>query len=757
VIAVGIGTTLARVAAWRRWGVVVTILCVVLALVICSGLVAPVEAFLGWLPSPQSVGAAGAGVVTAWKDLVTILAPVGDTGAVLTVPLVLGLVGSVVSVTIAERSSRPTLAAVVPVVVLIGSILLGTRSTLTAVPVGLAVALQSMLWASKRSGRLHAERPFSTAILLVAAGVAGTLAAVPWQDGDQRTVIRDHVTPPPDVHDYPSPLAGFRSYLKDLPDSTVLTVEGMGEGDLVRVAAMDSYDGTAFTVAPGAEAGTGEFQRIGAAVDQSLQGTQDFRFTIGEYSDVWVPVTGELADIAFTSDRSTALSRSLYVNPTAGVGIVEVGLRAGDSYRLTAAPVERPDLTSLAAAPVADVSLPPITIPDSLAIRAGELTVDASTTLARIQAVESGLRQGYFSHGLEGDTPSLAGHGSARLDAMLTGEAMIGDEEQYSALMALMLRSMQIPARVVLGFEVPADGEAVQVTGDNVTAWVEVPFEQYGWVPFFPTPDEDRVWQQQNNEPQDSPQPQVLQPPPPVLEPPEAPPADRQDVEVAEDPEEDAGETSIVWVVLALSGGGLLLLLLIPVIIILAMKAARRRRRRTEGTTTERAAGSWSELVDVSRDLGAEVPAGATRSVATAAIAGSLGDLPEELTEVADRVARERSAAGETAGAGSPGGSDTDDDPFSATTTKERRTLRRAERALIDVSSADLAALAARADLEAFALREPSDRDVEKLWSSTADSIAEIRRAAGRRRWIRARLSTRSLRKRARKKRRRDR
>ena len=39
---------------------------------------------------------------------------------------------------------------------------------------------------------------------------------------------------------------------------------------------------------------------------------------------------------------------------------------------------------------------------------------------------------------------------------MLTDTAMVGDQEQYAALMALMVRSIGLPARVVVGFVPPA-------------------------------------------------------------------------------------------------------------------------------------------------------------------------------------------------------------------------------------------------------------------------------------------------------------
>jgi transglutaminase-like putative cysteine protease len=62
--------------------------------------------------------------------------------------------------------------------------------------------------------------------------------------------------------------------------------------------------------------------------------------------------------------------------------------------------------------------------------------------------------------------------------------------QQFASAMAVMLRSLGIPARVAMGYG------AGHLVGDNtwgvmttdLHAWVEVPFEGYGWLPFEPTP-----------------------------------------------------------------------------------------------------------------------------------------------------------------------------------------------------------------------------------------------------------------------------
>jgi len=64
--------------------------------------------------------------------------------------------------------------------------------------------------------------------------------------------------------------------------------------------------------------------------------------------------------------------------------------------------------------------------------------------------------------------------------------------QQFASLMAVMLRTLGIPARIGLGF---TQGQPVaDTTGDYIVhghdyhAWVEVPFNGYGWLNFDPTP-----------------------------------------------------------------------------------------------------------------------------------------------------------------------------------------------------------------------------------------------------------------------------
>ena len=171
--------------------------------------------------------------------------------------------------------------------------------------------------------------------------------------------------------------------------------------------------------------------------------------------------------------------------------------------------------------------------PDAVPLLAEEIAGTATTPLEIARKLESALADnGWFSHGVsETDYPSLSGHGADRIITLLTGSLMVGDDEQYASAMALMARHMGLPARVVVGFapdEDSAGAAQIVITGDDIEAWVEIQFADRGWVAFDPTPNEDRVPQDDTPEQLPNPQPQIRQPPPPLQDPVD-PPEDEVD------------------------------------------------------------------------------------------------------------------------------------------------------------------------------------------------------------------------------------
>jgi hypothetical protein len=77
--------------------------------------------------------------------------------------------------------------------------------------------------------------------------------------------------------------------------------------------------------------------------------------------------------------------------------------------------------------------------------------------------------------------------GDALVDFLLTGHR--GYCEQFASAMAIMLRTLGVPARVAVGFTpgISTDNSWL-ITTEDAHAWVEVWFPGSGWLPFDPTP-----------------------------------------------------------------------------------------------------------------------------------------------------------------------------------------------------------------------------------------------------------------------------
>ena len=101
-------------------------------------------------------------------------------------------------------------------------------------------------------------------------------------------------------------------------------------------------------------------------------------------------------------------------------------------------------------------------MPQEFAEIASKAVAEATTPIEQVRALQTMLSEGgFFSHGLEGEALSRAGHGAERISTLLGADQMVGDDEQYAVAMALLAGELGIPARVVMGFypEEDAAGE----------------------------------------------------------------------------------------------------------------------------------------------------------------------------------------------------------------------------------------------------------------------------------------------------------
>jgi len=116
---------------------------------------------------------------------------------------------------------------------------------------------------------------------------------------------------------------------------------------------------------------------------------------------------------------------------------------------------------------------------------AREVTRDASSAYEMAKAVETHLSTQY-TYTL--DLPEV--NRDNPVDSFLF-EARRGHCEYFATSMALMVRSVGVPARVVNGFLGGTYNEVggyIAVRQGDAHSWVEVYLPEYGWVPFDPTP-----------------------------------------------------------------------------------------------------------------------------------------------------------------------------------------------------------------------------------------------------------------------------
>lgn len=704
-----IGLAIAAVATWRRWGILITTGLTVAAYFVFGGALAlPQTSLLGVIPTIETLQKLAVGTVTAWKQMLTTVAPVAAVDGHLVVPFLLALVVTTLTASLALRLPQVAWALLPAGVLLMLVIALGTPEPAFPLVQGLVFAVVSMSWLAlrqlwapqnmavsvsevdpSRATQMRTRRLLAgVAVLAVAAGT-GVAASAVANPAQPRHVFRDVIIPPFDIRDYPSPLQAFRKNVRDEASETLFTVQGLPQGARIRTAVMDQFDGMVYNVTDGGPTSSSAFAPLRSNMAPDAEGVPvTLKFAIDGYRGVWMPTAGELSEIRFEGARAEDLRRGTYVNTVTGTAVATPKLTQGDEYVVDAVVPAVPDDEQLAEVPFGKVALPTSSnVPEELTSLAAETVSGAETPIEQVRALENFLSEGgFFSHGLEGEVLSRAGHTAERISTLVGADQMIGDDEQYAVAMALLAGQLDIPARVVMGYYPDEEqaGEAVfTATGDNVHAWVEVNFEGIGWVTFNPTPPEDQVPNDQNTKPRVDPKPQVLQPPPPPQEPVDLPPTLPDD---RESEDESLNLAGIIGAILVIGGISLAVIALLasPFIVIGAWKAAKRRSRRAAARTADRISGGWDELTDRAIDYGARLMPGGTR------------------TEEAEVVA-------------------------TALTVPQ------------------VTALAERADAEVFGPTEPSPQDVESFWHEVDGIVGGLGKDAGFWKRVKARLSVRSL------------
>jgi transglutaminase-like putative cysteine protease len=588
------------------------------------------------LPTPAAARELLDGATTGWARLLTVIPPAGEEGNLLAVPFVAAFVAALASASLAIRRRWVGAPVAPPGIALVIAILWGTAQPASLLLQSCGFALSACLWLSIRSSRgrqvISGGRGFlrpalgvcMVSIAAVSAVVVG--GGIPFASA-QRYVLRDHTEPPFDPSVFPSPLARYPAYVdadgdrNKQPLVSIKTAEPLPNGSILRLAAMDAYDGGVYSVTADRSA-TGRFVKTSSVLPNPVSGPRiSVDVTVAGLRDVWLPVLGQPVSLVATGkqDRRVAMTEDMRFNFNTRALVLPSVTRAGDSYRLTTVLDAAKDRAVAKVAPPDEASLGaslPDSMPESYRAIARRIveTANAKTALEKAEAIEKALHDDGV---VKVDAPSL--HSVLRLDRMIDqykkrpDGPLAGTAEQYSALMAILARTLDLPARVVVGFQIPDGVREATLTGESVRAWVEIAFEGVGWLRFDPLPEQTEKKEQPQKPPQSS--ENIPPEPPPPAVPPQPPVVPAQNAKAKQRGGSGfdlsltrAQKIALYLLSLPLGAAG-------SCFGVAAAKTRRRKRRRS-GNAADQVAGAWAELLDVARDHGVLVPSHLTRNEA---------------------------------------------------------------------------------------------------------------------------------------------
>jgi transglutaminase-like putative cysteine protease len=285
------------------------------------------------------------------------------------------------------------------------------------------------------------------------------------------------------------PIVSVRPQLQQNPAVTLFTVTAT-RPSYWRLLSLDAFDGTQWTASNFPSAGESESisgsRSLGTLPDVKFNRI-DQQVTFDQLRSpylpaAYVPLSVNVPEGSIRYDRTD----SLLLSPT--------GTDKGYSYSVTSyQPAPAPEQLDSILSPdpnealvLRNIALPVGTPPQFQAI-AGDITRSEGTMYGKVLAIQDYLRTN-FRYTLAPPPPPA---GANPLLYFLT-RSKAGYCVQFAGAMAVLLRSLGIPARVALGYTQGTPDERHPgryiVSTTNAHTWVEVQFPGYGWLPFEPTP-----------------------------------------------------------------------------------------------------------------------------------------------------------------------------------------------------------------------------------------------------------------------------
>ncbi|MEX0989676.1 MAG: DUF3488 and transglutaminase-like domain-containing protein [Actinomycetota bacterium] len=338
-----------------------------------------------------------------------------------------------------------------------------------------------------RSAGALARRAGGAAALTLAIAVLAP-GLLPGYGGEGLIAVRSSASGDPNL----DPLVSIGDSLNRETPVKLFRVES-DEPTYWRLLSLDTFDGTTWR-ADDLQAFDGMDLQSGSALPvnppagatpsrQSFTVIDDLGFT-------WVPA-------AYPTTSLDLGGTSFKFDPDLGTIVAPEPLAGGTEYT-AASLLPAPSPEELKLEPGADPGLEqryvalPSDVPTVVENTAAAWTQGLSTDYERAFEIQERLRSP--TSGFRYDDGYETPDGRDPLVDFLS-QSKRGFCQQFAGTMAVMLRSIGIPARVAVGF---TTGVAIgvgryEVSTDNAHAWVEVFFPNYGWLAFEPTPSRDNL------------------------------------------------------------------------------------------------------------------------------------------------------------------------------------------------------------------------------------------------------------------------
>ncbi|NUP51549.1 MAG: DUF3488 domain-containing protein [Catenulispora sp.] len=446
---------------------------------------------------------------------------------------------------------------------------------------------------------------------VAASGVAAAITALaalatphlPQIADAQPFSLRSKVTPPPPrLQKAISPLDEIPAWLQN-PDTELFTVRS-AQSQNWRLAVFDTFDGITWTssdryVPTGGRVPADPLTESATSVRRSQQ------VTIAALTGPWLPA----------ADRPTAVAgTSALVDPTSGELLNIDPLHNGLSYSVdsatpqpaaaqlrSASAASDAEATTALALPTTDATGQELDAYDDLKQLAQQATAGAVSPFQQAAMLEQ-----YLQKNESVDITAIPGHTYRSLQFFLDTTHR-GTSEQFATAFAVMARTLALPTRVVVGFKPGTDQDGVwHVHAGDVLAWPEVRFDKIGWVPFYPTPDQQSASQTTNKPPAGGSDDRKNLDQQTADQASQPAPADAPAPAAISPKPATASGTSALLPLTAVAAAALLLAYLA---LVLTAPVLRRSRRRNHPDPTKRVLAAWHQAITYIRPLAPPQPA----------------------------------------------------------------------------------------------------------------------------------------------------